>query len=451
MQLEHAPKPPRAVAQLSPITPVLSARRVPDIVAAPVADRRLVARLTEFLGRSPGATCLVVGAGGHQVFAQQPTTPMTPASLLKLITGAAAIDRLGADTRLRTEVRSAAPVAGGVVSGDLYLVGGGDPLLMTGDYFAALKHPPAERSSLEALADAIVAAGVRSVTGRVVGDESRFDGVRYNPRWVPSIASEVSIGPMTALTVNGGLDEYPSSPDLRRPAPHPAPDPAAMASDRLAGLLRERGVVIAGAGSRGVTPSGSVEVAHLDSAPVGALVQEMLRESDNTTAELLAKEMGVRAAATGTTDAGLTVVNQEIATRGLPADGAAVVDGSGLSSDNKVTCSILQGLLNQEGSTGALAGGLAVAGRTGTLEKRFTGQAVAGRLRAKTGTLSQVTALAGFLATAHGTNVTFTYILNLDRQRITNDDIALQDQLAAILDTYPEAPEVLSLGPKPLP
>jgi D-alanyl-D-alanine carboxypeptidase/D-alanyl-D-alanine-endopeptidase (penicillin-binding protein 4) len=377
---------------------------------------------------------------------------MTPASLLKLITGATAIDKLGADTRLRTEVRTLAPVAGGVVSGDLYLVGGGDPLLMTGDYFAALKHPPAERSSLEALADAFVAAGVRSVSGNVLGDESRYDGTRYNPRWAPGIASEVSIGPMTALTVNRGLDQFPPSPDLRRPVPHPASDPAAMAAARLETLLRERGVAIAGGAARAVTPAGSREVAHLDSAPVSALVHEMLRESDNTTAELLAKELGMRAAAAGTTDAGLAVVNQDIAARGLPTDGAAVVDGSGLSADNKVTCSAVQDLLDQDGPAGTLASGMPVAAQSGTLEKRFNGQPVAGRLRAKTGTLSQVTALAGFLATARGSTVTFTYMLNLDRsRRITNDDVALQDQLAAVLDTYPEVPDIVALGPKPLP
>lgn len=452
MQVERTTQPSQPASQVASITPVLSARRVPDIVAAPVADRRLAARLTAFLGQAPGPTCLVVEADGHQVFAEQPTTPMTPASLLKLITGAAAIDKLGADTRLRTEARAGAPVAGGVVAGDLYLVGGGDPLLMTADYFAALKHPPPERSSLEALADAVVAAGVRSVNGNVVGDESRYDGVRYNPHWAPGIAAGVSIGPMTALTLNGGLDEYPPSPDLRRPAPHPADDPAAMAADRFATLLRERGVTIGGTAVRAVTPPGSVELAHLDSAPVSALVQEMLRESDNATAELLAKEMGVRAAASGTTDAGLAVLNQEIATRGLPADGATIVDGSGLSTDNKVTCAVVQDLLDQEGPTGALASGLPVAAQTGTLEKRFNSQPVAGRLRAKTGSLNQVTALAGFLATAGGSGVTFTYMLNLQRpQLITNDDIALQDQLAAILDTYPEAPEIAILGPKPLP
>ena len=452
LQIEHTPMPSPSVTLVAPITPVLSVRRVPDIVAAPVADRRLAARLTEFLGQSPGATCLVVDADGHHVFAEQPTTPMTPASLLKLLTGAAAIDKLGADTRLRTQVRANAPVAGGAVGGDLYLVGGGDPLLMTADYFAALKHPPAERSSLEALADAVVAAGVRSVNGNVIGDESRYDGVRYNPRWTPAIASEVSIGPMTALTVNGGLDEYPPSPDVHRPAPHAAPDPAVMAADRFAALLRERGVAIGGGPARATTPSGSVEITHLDSSPVSALVQEMLRESDNTTAELLAKEMGVRSAASGTTDAGLAVVNQEVATRGLPTDGATVVDGSGLSTDNKVTCSVVQDLLDQSGPAGALAAGLPVAAQTGTLEKRFNSQAVAGRLRAKTGTLNQVTALAGFLSTAGESSVTFTYILNLQRpRRVTEDDIAMQDQLAAILDTYPEAPEIATLGPKPLP
>ena len=450
-EVEQPPKARRAYAQRAPVTPVLSARRAPGLLAAPVANRRLTAKLTEFLGATPGPTCLTVAADGVGVFSSNPTAPVTPASLEKLLTATTALDKLGPDTKLVTTVRAATAPAGGVVGGDLYLVGGGDPLLMTADYVASQKYPIAEHSSLEQLADAVVAAGVKTVNGRVVGDETRYDTVRYNPRWSAVIANEVDIGPMSALTVNYGLDAYPPAPDLRSPAPHASPDPAATAADRLAGLLRERGVTIAGAAATGAAPAGAIEIAHLDSAPVSALVGEMLRESDNTTAELLTKELGARTTG-GTTDAGVAVINDEAVADHLAVDGTGRIDGSGLATDDKVTCAFVQQLLDGSGATGPLGAGLPIAGQSGTLRKRFLATPVIGRLHAKTGTLDRVTALAGFLPTARGANITFTYVLNLDApQRVTNDDVALQDDLVTILDSYPDAPDQAALGPKPVP
>jgi D-alanyl-D-alanine carboxypeptidase/D-alanyl-D-alanine-endopeptidase (penicillin-binding protein 4) len=161
--------------------------------------------------------------------------------------------------------------------------------------------------------------------------------------------------------------------------------------------------------------------------------------------------MGLKRSGTGSTDAGIAVINADTASLGLPLDGVARVDGSGLATENKLTCSFVQGILDSATPSGELTKGLAVGGQTGTLEDRFKG-AVAGRLRAKTGTLNQVTALAGYLPTAKGSAISFAYILNLSRpERITQGDIDLQEELAAILDTYPETPDAALLGPKPLP
>src|SRR5438128_881644 len=106
LQLERLPKARVRADLATPLTPVLSARRVPLVLAAPVADRRLSDRLNAFLSRSPGPVCLLVTADGRAVYADQPGAPMTPASLEKLLTGAAALDRLGSGTRLRTDIRA---------------------------------------------------------------------------------------------------------------------------------------------------------------------------------------------------------------------------------------------------------------------------------------------------------------------------------------------------------
>jgi len=445
-QAERAPAATRPVATAPATTPVLSARRVPTMLAAPVAANRLAARLADFAGRSPGHTCIDVQADGVSLFAQDDGAPMMPASLEKLVTAEAALDALGRDTRLTTHVRAPAAPEGGHVPA-LYLVGGGDPLLMTADYLGALRNPPPEHSSFEALADQVVAAGVKVVDNGIIGDESRYDTARYNPTWPSIIATEVDIGPMTALTVNGGLDQFPPAPDLHRPPPHGSDQPALTAADRFADLLRARGVTVNGGSSVGGTPPDAVEITHLDSAPVADLINEMLRESDNTTAELLTKEMGLRARGAGTTEAGLSVINDWAAHHNLALPGTGRVDGSGLSTDDKVTCSLVEQLLTTSGPAGPLGTGMPVAGQSGTLLKRFLDTPVVGRLRAKTGTLDHVTALAGYLPTAKGSTVTFTYILNLG-PRVTLDDIALQDELVTILDSYPDAPILAALGPK---
>ncbi|MEO7557344.1 MAG: D-alanyl-D-alanine carboxypeptidase/D-alanyl-D-alanine-endopeptidase [Acidimicrobiales bacterium] len=450
VKAERAAPSPAALAQRSPMTPVLSARRAPAVIAAPVADNRLNAELQQLLAGSPGSACLDVAVEGRHVFAAGTADPFTPASLQKLVTGAAAVSILGPDTRLTTRVKAAAAPEGGVVLGDLYLVGGGDPLLMTEEFAAHLKHPPAERTSAAALADAIAATGLKEVRGRLLGDDSRYDAERYPPSWPERFATEGESGPISALALDRGFDQFPPTPEQRTPKEHAAPDPPAHAATVLTQLLAARGVTIAGGAGSGVAPAGAVEIADLPSAPVQGMVAEMVRESDNLAAELLTKEVGVVTGGGGTTAAGTAAIRAELGRLGLPVDGTAQIDGSGLSEDDRETCALVSAVLVRDGPTGPISTNLPVAGQTGTLEKRFVGSAVVGRLRAKTGTLNQVTALAGVLPTARGVTVTFSYVLNLAKPaRVTDDDLSIQDRLVAVLDTYPAGPDLAALGPLP--
>ena len=214
-------------------------------------------------------------------------------------------------------------------------------------------------------------------------------------------------------------------------------------------LLTARGVVVAGGPRSGPAPQNTFEIAKIESQPVDQIAAHMTRESDNDAAELLTKELGVHDAGAGTTAAGVNVIRQALQERNLPVDGTTQVDGSGLASENRETCALIQSLLDVEGPGSTLANGLPVAGQTGTLDVRFLGTPVVGRLRAKTGTLNQVTALAGYLQTARGAQMSFTYIINVPPpQKITDDEVALDDQLASILDQYPETPDIAALGPK---
>ncbi len=435
-----ASPPPVAAPSPAAGTPILSLRRVPELLVAPVADRRLRAELDAYAQALPGGSCLVVALDGERIAERDPDAPLIPASNEKLLTALAALDVLGSDTRLTTQVVAAAPPADGVIEGDLFLVGGGDPLLMTADYAATLRRQPQLRTPIEQLADAVVAAGVREVRGVVVGDESRFDQARLVPSWPSSYLAERQIGPLTALSVNDGFSSF-------RPNPEPAADPPASAAAVFTDLLRQRGVVVRDGARSGAAPPGAAAVASIDSPPLREVVGEMLAESDNGTAELLLKEVGRVGAASATTAAGLQVVAATLQARGLPVAGTAQLDGSGLDRGNLVTCSLLDGILETAGPTSDLGQGLAVAGQRGTLSARFLGTPAEGRLLGKTGSIREVSSLSGFVTGAAGRTLTFALVVNgpeADRQ-----GYALQDALVGILARYPDAPPIEDLDPVP--
>jgi len=428
-----------------PVTPVLSARRVPGLLASLAADASLRSQLDGIVMRSPTATCLGVEADGRSLYGRNLDIALLPASNEKLLTATAALQVLGPSTRLRTTVvTKSKPDAAGAIHGDLYLVGGGDPLLSTAAYRDALLDPTLT-SSMETLADRIVAAGVHRVDGRIIGDESRYDSQRTVASWLPSYTATHEVGPLSALTVNDGWTAFPSksAPTVQLTA---APDPAKSAADVLSALLAARGVTVGNGTASGPAPAGSAELAHLDSLPVNDLLREMLTISDNNTAELLVKELGHKAGA-GTTTKGVAVLQQTLDGLGLDRSGTVQIDGSGLDRGNRVTCRLLLRILDRAGPTSPLAAALPIAGKTGTLKPRFLGTAAIDRLRAKTGTLDDTSALSGFVATIPGSTVTFAYVAN---GRIVNkSQLQVEQDLGIDLVGYPQGVEVPAIGPAP--
>jgi D-alanyl-D-alanine carboxypeptidase/D-alanyl-D-alanine-endopeptidase (penicillin-binding protein 4) len=358
---------------------------------------------------------------------------------------------MGPDATFTTKVVAQGAVHDAAIEGDLWLVGGGDPVIETAPYVAHFEHQPQVHTSLEALADAVVAAGVTSISGSVVGDESRYDSSRYVDIWPSRYIDQDQSGPLSALDVDDGFVAFPPNPDVTKPDEEPAADPPAYAASLLTVMLTARGVHVGGAPTAGVAPSGAVEVASITSPRLADIVGEMLRESDNETAELLTKELAVRAGQEGTTAAGTAALMARITKLGLPTDGLRLVDGSGLAFEDAATCATFQALLDATGPTSVLGNGLPIAGQTGTLDKRFVDSPAAGRLRAKTGTLNQVTALSGYVETLQGATLTFTYIVNLPaNEHVSADDLDLQDQLIDILLGYPEGPPLDQVGPVPV-
>jgi D-alanyl-D-alanine carboxypeptidase/D-alanyl-D-alanine-endopeptidase (penicillin-binding protein 4) len=431
-------------------TPVLSARRAPEVLAAPVASARLQEDLANWAGQLPKDTCLTVQSGSDTLFSRNAALPLVGASTQKLVTATAALVALGPDAHLDTVASTAAAPANGVVKGDLYVVGGGDPLLFTSAYAQQLwaDRLPSRRDDPGKLADAIKAAGVTRIEGSVVGDGSRYDSQRFNPGWPARYQSQNVVGQLGALMIDHGFQDFP--PKFNGTSARTvAPDAAQHAAGVITSLLRERGVTVVGPPKGGRAPQGAklTTVATLPSASIQEVVGEMLVDSDDDTAEMLLKELGHRSNGVGTFEAGAAAATKILSDAGIDTSDMKIVDGSGLSTDDRVSCQLLMGLMTRPGTGSTLIDHTAVAGKSGTLLAPFKGSTAAGRVHAKTGTLNTVTALAGRAEPAQGGSLMFAFITNRPEQISASQATAWRRSLGEILVAYPRGVDIKLLLP----
>jgi D-alanyl-D-alanine carboxypeptidase/D-alanyl-D-alanine-endopeptidase (penicillin-binding protein 4) len=316
-------------------------------------------------------------------------TLQPPASTQKLYTGATALLVLGTDFRFRTEVRATGPVLpDGAVNGDLVLVGGGDPTLVGDD--------------LQRLAFAVADAGIRRIGGWLYVDDTRWDRARSAPGWKPGWLGD-EVAPMSSVIVDGNR--------WRRDTAY-LQDPALANLDRFRVALERAGITIAGPDALGPAPASPGDlVASHDSAPLAALVGHMLKDSDNTYAEVLLKELG-RTAGDPSTAGGIGVVWRTAASFGMGPGQTA--DGSGLSRhDRAAPWHEVDWLINVSRTPVAdhVRYSLPLACGDGTLQQRFCATPAAGKVFAKTGSLDGVSTLAGYTTTASGRAVAFSFEL----------------------------------------
>ena len=430
-------------------TGMIAFRRVPTIVSRELNTDVFASEISPFLTSLNDRSCGAVSVDGELIGERNAGLAVIPASNQKIPVGAAALERLGADFRYTTTVSSASPPVGGVIDGDLFLIGGGDPLLSSDWYPTSNleRNPVTSPTSFDTLADRVVAVGVTQVTGSVVGDGTRYDDELFAPGWGDGVAG-LEGGPYDALMANDSrvLGE-----------PQRASDPSEAAAREFTQLLEARGVDVGGNASAGTTPAGATELATIDSAPMSDVVAEMLGNSDNNTAELVVKELGYAVAAPGTREAGLGVVRDQLAAWGVDVAPLVLVDGSGLSLDNRLTCDSVLTVLQETGFDSPIGQGLPVAGQTGTLATAFVEHPVAGRLRGKTGTLNNppfnvdppaVKALAGYLPVEGGSAVEYVLILNGPTISDQSEYRPVWDALADALDTYPAGASPAEVGPR---
>ncbi len=389
-------------------------------------------------------SCLVARVDGGTVYADGGDRAVIPASTLKVLTAATALSIIPPGERFVTEARAGAAPVNGVIAGDLWLVGGGDPLLETPDYSRTQDHSPEIATDVSKLADKIVAAGITRITGAVVGDDRRYDNVRTVKTWKRQYVASGEVGPIGALSINDNFT-IKNARGRRTGAVDPPRDAAA----EFAALLAERGVTV-GSDARAAKPSDPTAtaaaptvVATIESHPIETVVQETLVWSDNTAAEMLLKEVGFRSNnQQGTAASGVAAVKAFAATRSSAP--YAAVDGSGLDRSDQITCALLVDVLAGEAAGGPLERALPVMGESGTLRRRLKGDAAAGKVRAKTGSLNGVSSLAGFADTAGGSRAVFAFVGN--GLASTTTGVEIGNQVAQQLVRFPDAPPVEALG-----
>jgi len=316
---------------------------------------------------------------GRTLFARHADLPLAPASNEKLTVSYAALRDLGPTYRFRTEVFGRGSQDGAVWNGDVFLKGFGDPTLTS--------------LQLERLATQISLLGITRITGRVLGDESWFDGVRTAPGWKAGFFIN-ECPPLSALEVDRAVYDR-----------HIALQPALAAAGTFRQLLRKHGV-LAGAAGVGSAPDDALALAQVESDPLPAVLAEMDRDSDNFAAEMVLKVIGAEVGDGGTTAAGAAIVRRDLDGAGVPLAGVRIVDGSGLSLSDRLTARALAALLvvvwNDVDLRDPFWASLPVAGINGTLEKRLRRPPALGAVRAKTGTTERASALSGYVRDRYG-------------------------------------------------
>jgi serine-type D-Ala-D-Ala carboxypeptidase/endopeptidase (penicillin-binding protein 4) len=404
------PSPPPPVLAAPVDGPAQAATGVARMLARPLADPRLGGRV---------AATVVDVQTGEVLLDRSADSYVLPASTAKLVTAAAVLASGAPDRRLATRL------VAGARPGEVVLVGGGDGTLSGARGGEPTTYEGAPR--LATLAARARKAGVGRVT-RVVVDGSLFTGPRLAPGWDPVDIAGGYVAPITAVMLDGGRQ---ASGIRARSA-----EPDLAAGRALAAALGAPTAPVV----RGRAPAGARLLAQVESQPLARLVEQMLLASDNVLADLLARQVAI-AEGRPASFAGAAAASRAVLDRlGLPAGGDRLVDGSGLSLADRVTPALLVALLRAAAGPDrpelrALLSGLPVSGYDGTLDDRFRGPAApaAGQVRAKTGTLTGVSSLAGLVRTRGGRLLAFAVVADRVAPAGTLGAEAALDSAAAAL------------------
>jgi len=361
---------------------------------------------------------------GNVVCASAPGRQRSLASNMKLFTTSTVLSRLGPETRIPTKVfRDGTVDANGVLHGNLYLQGGGDPTLGTPSFYDS--YLAGLGTNIFALTPQIKAAGITRITGRLYADATIFDNLRGVAD--SGYATSSYIGPLSGLAFDSGFKGSTSSSGF-------ASDPAKLAASKLARSLRGAGVSVPTQVALRATPANATRVAMVRSPTLNRIVNTTDVWSDNFFAEMLIKLLGARLGGAGTTAAGATVVEAFAHSHN---SGVHAVDGSGLTRTNRASPRQIVNLLlamRKEPVGEDFVQDLALAGHEGTVAERMHGTAADGHCRTKTGTLTGVSNLSGYCFNKDGKTMVFSVLMS----SVSNLTLAHldQDRIAAAVAGY---------------
>lgn len=428
--------------------------------------------------------CVIELPSGKVVYERNSTTPLMPASNMKLIVIAAAIDQLGKSFQFQTTL---------AVSGrDLVIIGGGDPVL--GDDRIAAARTQTITAVFHQWADKLTAAGIKRVPGDIVIDDSLFDQQFVHPNWPADQYETWYEAPVGGLNFNSncvnvdvargkGKPEVSMSPantafrienkavmggkqsivvkreakadvirvtgEVARGAslgPISVRDPGLFAGSAFKTVLAARGIPVSGSVVRrrirqadGTLPAGCHVIA-IQKTPLTDALARAGKDSLGMVAEALIKLLGSHGKAPGSWESGRAAVGAFLKKTGVPADQFKIDEGSGLSRDNRLTpvasARVLQYMFTAgNGSFELLRDSLAISGIDGTLDKRLRGPDTRGRIFAKTGYIKGVRTLAGYIQTTKGQWLAFAFFYN---QANTNKMKNAQDAACRALVSYPD-------------
>jgi D-alanyl-D-alanine carboxypeptidase/D-alanyl-D-alanine-endopeptidase (penicillin-binding protein 4) len=422
-------------------------------------------------------------ASGRTLFEYNADRPLTPASVMKLVVSAAALDQLGAGYRYRTTLAMGRR--------DLLLVGSGDPTL--GDEKLCARRGQKPTALLSSWADALAAAGVRTVPGKLIIDDSIFDETHVHPGWPADQYQEWYEAPIGGLNFAANCFEIAAEPRGDGPpalstippnglvqivnkarsggkgtlvarraretmqavvsgncsaptrlGPIAATDPGMFFAASLRSALAARGIEIEGpivrqrvVGRDGTLPA-EFRVIAMHESPLADAVARACTDSLGMMAEAMLKTLGATSGQPGSWPNGAAVVARFLRQLGVSDDSFTIDDGSGLSRRNRLSARAVTTVLaymNRSAGGELLRESLALSGVSGTLRKRLGGPETKGRIRAKTGYIASVRTLAGYVEARDGRRLAFAILYN--GARSTAPLTAAQDHACRLMAMWP--------------
>jgi serine-type D-Ala-D-Ala carboxypeptidase/endopeptidase (penicillin-binding protein 4) len=340
-------------------------------------------------------------ATGELVFDDGAEAPAVPASTTKLATAAAVLFSRGPDYRIATRA------VAGEKPGEVVLIGGGDPTLAAG---AKMAYVGAGR--LDKLAAQVKKAMGGTKPTRVIVDSSLYEGSTVGPAWAAVDLRDGYIANITALMTDGARKVPKAASQADR---YDRPDLAAGQLFAKALGLPASSVTV----TEQATDTKARKLGEVLSPPIASLVERMLLTSDNVLAEGLARQVALARGVPASFAGGAQATRDALDEMGIPTAGFGLVDGSGFSHLNHLSAQLLTSIVSMaagddQPTLRTIISSLPVAAYSGTLSGRYAsaswGKSAAGVVRAKTGTLSGVTALAGLAVDADGRLLAFSII-----------------------------------------